>query len=219
MRTASVFSAVVALLLLAGGGQSQKRTWTFEDAEVGKLPPGWSSAKTGKGPGSEWKVLQDKSAPSGRKVLAQTSSRGPNRLFNLCVAETTSYKDFDLTVAFKANTGKFDQGGGPLWRYQDSNNYYLCRFNPLEDNFRIYKVLAGKRTQLGSLRIRADAGKWHRIRVLVRGGKFVCSLNNRQLTVYDNSITKAGRVGLWTKADAVTYFDDLSVTAVRQERR
>ena len=214
MKTAYVFSAMVALLLV-GGGQPKKQTWTFEDAKVGKLPRGWSSAKTGKGPGSVWKVLKNKSAPSGDKVLAQTSSDGPNRLFNLCVADKTSFKDFDLSVSFKANTGKLDQGGGPVWRYLDANNYYICRHNPLEDNFRVYKVIGGKRIQLASVRIKAAAGKWHKIRVVVRGDRFVCSLNDKQIDVRDASITKAGKVGLWTKADAVTSFDDFKVSVTK----
>ena len=89
----------------------------------------------------------------GKKVLAQTSDQGRNRFFNLCVAENTSFTDIDLTVAFKAMAGKLDQGGGPVWRYKDADNYYIARMNPLEDNYRVYKVVAGKRTQLGSRRL------------------------------------------------------------------
>jgi len=215
MKTAYVLSAIVALLLV-GGGQPQKKTWNFEDAKVGKLPAGWSSAKTGKGPGSVWKVLEDKSAPDGSKVLAQTSSEGPNRSFNLCVADKKKYKDLDLRVSFKANMGKLDQGGGPMWRYQDANNYYICRMNPLEDNFRIYKVIAGKRIQLASLDVEALAGKWHTIRVKMRGTQISCSVNGKKLDARDGSIDRPGKIGLWTKSNAVTSFDNLAVSLPKQ---
>ena len=211
MKVQYVFASFVAFLLLAADKPREHR-WSFEDAQTGTLPKGWTRVKTGKGPGSVWKVVEDQSAPKGSKVLAQTSSEGPNRLFNLCVADKTSFKDLELTVSFKADTGKLDQGGGPVWRYQDANNYYICRHNPLEDNFRVYKVIAGKRIQLASADVKADAGKWHKIRVAMRGDKIVCTINDLQLDVRDASITKAGKIGLWTKADAVTNFDDLSVS-------
>jgi 3-keto-disaccharide hydrolase len=218
MKTICIVTAVVALLLGGSGdADAQKKTWSFDDAVVGKLPVGWSSARTGRGAGSVWKVVRDKSAPSGANVLAQTSSDGPGRVFNLCLADPTRYRDFDLSVSFKANTGNIDQGGGPVWRFQDANNYYICRMNPLEDNFRVYKVVAGKRIQLASLDIEALAGKWHAIRVGMHGDHITCSVNGKKLDVHDDSIDKPGKVGLWTKADAATSFDDLSVSTKGQE--
>ena len=127
----------------------------LDEAKVGELPAGWAAAKTGEGPGSVWKVLEDK---GGKKVLAQTSDQGPNRFFNLCVAEDTSFSDIDLTVAFKAMAGKLDQGGGPVWRYQDAGNYYIARMNPLEDNYRVYKVVAGKADGTGLCRCQDSCG-------------------------------------------------------------
>ena len=210
MRVTCIATAIIGLTLVAAEKPKGQR-WTFEDAKVDKLPEKWSSAKTGKGPGSVWKVVEDKTAPDGAKVLAQTSSKGPNRLFNLCVAKDTIYTDVELTISFKAVKGRIDQGGGPVWRYQDANNYYICRHNPLENNFRVYKVIDGKRIQLASRDVKAPAGKWHTIRVGMRGDMIVCSVNNNELDVRDGAISKAGKIGLWTKADAVTYFDDLRV--------
>lgn len=215
MKVVYVLTAVAAMFLVAADKPKSQR-WDFEDAKVGGVPKGWSSAKTGKGPGSVWKVVEDKSAPKGSKVLAQTSSEGPNRLFNLCVADETSYADVDITVSLKANKGRIDQGGGPVWRYQDANNYYICRHNPLEDNFRIYKVIAGRRRQLASMNFKADAGKWHTIRVIMRGDRIVCSINKRELDVRDGAISKAGKVGLWTKADAETAFDNFTVAPAKK---
>lgn len=210
MKVACVLTAMIGVLLMAGDDLGGVR-WTFEDAKVGILPQGWSAAKTGKGPGSVWKVVEDNTAPKGPNVLGQTSSEGPRPLFNLCVLDELSCANVRITVSFKAVKGKIDRGGGPVWRYQDANNYYICRQNPLEDNFRIYKVIKGKRTQLASADFKAEAGKWHTIKVTMRGDKIVCSVDDRKLDVRDNDITKSGKVGLWTKADAVTYFDNFHV--------
>lgn len=211
MNTWSVLWSVLGLCVAASLAAGDEM-WNFEDAQVGKLPPGWSSAKTGKGEGSVWRVQEDESAPSGARVLAQTSSAGPNPLFNLCVADETSYTDLDLSVSFKAVTGDIDQGGGPVWRHQDRNNYYIARMNPLENNFRVYKVVAGKRTQLASADVEAPAGEWHTIRIVHRGDHIQCYLNGELcLEVQDDTFQEAGGIGLWTKADAVTSFDAISV--------
>jgi hypothetical protein len=202
------------LVAIAAQDKAQSARWSFEDPKAGELPKGWTAAKTGSGPGSVWKVIEDSSAPNGSKVLAQTSSDGPNPLFNLCVADETSYSDLDLTVSFKAVKGEKDQGGGPVWRYKDANNYYIARMNPLEDNYRLYKVVAGKRSQLGSAEVMAAAGKWHTIRIVQKGNQIQCYLNGKlHLDVKDDTFKDAGKIGLWTKADAVTSFDDLSVAA------
>ncbi|MCH8922306.1 MAG: DUF1080 domain-containing protein [Planctomycetes bacterium] len=186
--------------------------WTFEDATLGNLPGGWTADKTGKGEGSVWKVIDDESAPAGSHVLAQTSSAGPNRLFNLCVIKKSKYKDLDLSVSFKAVKGKIDRGGGPVWRYQDANNYYIARMNPLEDNYRVYKVVEGRRRQLASADVKAAAGKWHTLRIVQRGSHIQCYLNDKlHLDVKDEEFKEAGQVGLWTKADAVTSFDAFEV--------
>jgi len=189
----------------------------FEDAKAGGLPKGWSAAKTGEGPGSVWKVVEDDTSPHGKQVLAQTSSEGPNPLFNLCVLEEPQLVDLDLAVSFKAVSGKIDQGGGPVWRYQDTKNYYIARMNPLEDNYRVYKVVDGKRTQLGTAAVEAPTGKWHKLRVVQRGERIQCYLNDKlHLDVKDDTFKGKGKIGLWTKADAVTSFDGLRVGAPQE---
>lgn len=185
----------------------------FEVATVGSVPKGWTVAKTGTGEGSEWKVVEDKSAPKEPKVLAQIAE-SPGPMFNLCVADDTAFIDVEITVAFKAIKGKKDQGGGIVWRYKDENNYYIARFNPLEDNYRLYKVADGKRVQLATKEeLKAPAGEWHTLTVQMKGGEIVCMLDGKkQLEAKDDTFTKAGKVGLWTKADAQTYFDDFQAT-------
>ncbi len=211
MNIAFAVAAATGLLLV---DEPAAKRWIFEDAKAGELPKGWTAAKTGTGPGSVWKVVEDSSAPKGPKVLAQTSSEGPIPLFNLCVADDTSYTDVDLSVSLKPREGDKDQGGGLVWRYKDADNYYVARVNPLEDNFRAYKVVAGKRAQLGSAEVEAAAGKWHTIRIVHKGDQIQCYLNGKlHLDAKDATFKDAGKIGLWTKADAVTSFDDLSVAA------
>ncbi len=196
--------------------KAAKASWNFDDVPVGKLPPGWKVEATNrKGPLATWKVIVDKTAPSGDHVLAMTS---PNHTFggtfNICWTDDVSFLDGKIQVRFKAVKGEEDQGGGVIWRVQDKDNYYIARFNPLENNFRIYYVRDGARKTLASTRIALPAGKWHTLRIEQHGNKFKGYLNGKKLLKgTDNLFTKPGGVGLWTKADAVTSFDDFSVKA------
>ena len=207
----STLLAALAICLLAADDQA--RTWRFSKQDEGKPPTGWKIAKTGMGEGSEWVVTADATAPSKTGYVVSQTAQGPNTLFNLCVVAHASYRDLELSVAFKANKGILDQGGGLVWRYQDADNYYVARMNPLENNFRLYTVLAGKRTQLVTvedLKIKSD--EWHTLAIKQVGKKIICSLDGKALIEAENdAITKAGAVGLWSKADAQTSFDDLTV--------
>jgi DNA-binding beta-propeller fold protein YncE len=197
--------------MTAGLGIAQD---AFDSAEVGSLPAGWTAAKTGTGDGSVWKIQADATSPLGKNVLTQTSSAGPNPLFNLCIANEPQLLDVDLTVTLKALSGKVDQGGGPVWRYQDENNYYIARVNPLENNFRVYKVVGGTRTQLATADVETATGQWHTIRIEHQGDRIRCSCNGRPLLdVTDDAISQAGRIGFWTKADAVTSFAAPTMTS------
>jgi len=187
------------------------RTFQFTKEDVGKVPTGWKAEKTGKGEGSVWKVVEDKTGPSKSDyVLAQTAE-SPIALFNICIVVESSYKDVNLSVAFKAVAGKNDQGGGFVWRYQDHNNYYTARMNPLEDNYRVYKVANGKRTQLGGKEgVKVPTGEWHKLKVEVKGNKMVGFLDNEKIwEIADDTFKTAGQIGLWTKSDAQTHFDEL----------
>lgn len=204
--------SMFAVLLLAGIAVAEEPkafNADFEDASAGGVPKGWTVTKTGTGEGSAWKGVEDKTAPKGAKVLAQVAE-SPNAVFNLCVADDAVFKDVEVAVAFRAVKGKKDQGGGVVWRYKDANNYYVARFNPLEDNYRLYKVVDGKRLQLATKEeLEAPAGEWHTLTVRMKGDKIVCLLDGKKhLEVKDDAFAKAGKVGLWTKADAQTYFDD-----------
>jgi hypothetical protein len=214
MRWLSI-AVVVLTAAQSAVAQEKARTIHFSKDDLGKVPAGWKVDKTGTAEGSVWKVEADDTAPSGKGyVLAQTAE-GPRPLFNLCVLEDGRYRDLELSVRFKALKGKIDQGGGVVWRYQDANNYYIARYNPLEGNYRVYKVEGGKRTQLDSAEdLKVGAGEWHTLTVRQSGNRIECLLDGKpHLEVTDATFPEAGRVGLWTKADAQTVFDELTVTA------
>jgi hypothetical protein len=216
MRVVSLV-AVLVLVTAAWAGDPAPVRLSFDKAKVGEMPAGWKSGVTGKAAAdSVWKIVEDKTAPGGPLVLAQTS-KSPGSVFNLCVAEQGKYKDVDISVAFKAIAGDQDRGGGIIWRVQDNNNYYIVRMNPLEDNFRVYKVVGGKRIELQSADVKAESGKWHTIRVVHKGNKIQCYLNGKMLLeVTDDTFQQAGKIGLWSKADAQTYFSDLQITAKKE---
>src|SRR4051794_6159528 len=134
---------LLIIALFAGGANAEEPKAVkhdFEGTKVGDMPKGWTVAKTGTGEGSVWKVAEDKTAPNGSKVLAQTAE-SPNAMFNLCVVNDSAFQDVEISVSFKAIKGKNDQGGGIVWRYKDEKNYYVARFNPLEDNYRLYHIV------------------------------------------------------------------------------
>jgi hypothetical protein len=208
--------AIVVLLACSAAPAADDKPFGFHFTkdEVGKLPRGWKADHTGKGEGSVWKVVADDTAPSKTGLVLAQTAEGPDALFNLCVAEDTKYADVEISVAFKAVKGKEDQGGGVVWRYIDGDNYYLCRMNPLESNFRVYKVEGGRRSTFQSKEdIKVPAGEWHTIKVKMAGDQIECFLDGKKyLEAKDSTFTKAGKVGLWSKADAQSYFDNLTVT-------
>jgi hypothetical protein len=217
MHRLGVLLVFILFVLFAVADEKQTFGVVFYKSDAGKTPRGWKAEQTGKGEGSVWKVVADDTSPNKLKngyVLAQTAE-SPNALFNLCVlSPARNLKDVEVSVAFKAVKGKLDQGGGIVWRYQDANNYYIARMNPLEDNYRFYKVVDGKRMQLGTKEeIKIPAGEWHRLRIKQVGTQIECWLDDKKLLEgKDDTFAKAGNVGLWTKADAQTHFDEFTFT-------
>ncbi|RKY81916.1 hypothetical protein DRQ07_02760 [candidate division KSB1 bacterium] len=197
--------------------EKEELVFTFDGDETGELPDGWASFKTGKGNLGKWVILKDSTAPSKPNVLAQTSKENFGYHFNIAVAQNTDFENPEISLKFKAVDGQEDQGGGPVWRYQDADNYYICRANPLESNFRVYKVVNGNRRQLASARLDIPSKVWHTIKVKNIGNHIQCLLNGKlYLDVYDETFS-SGKAGLWTKADAVTYFDDFEISQEESE--
>ncbi len=180
--------------------------FNFDDVKSGPAPSDFTVA-TG-----TWQVRADDTAPSAPGMLVQ-AAQNEGSYFNVIVADEAKLKDLEVSVRFKSLSGVEDQGGGPVWRYLDINNYYIARYNPLEDNFRLYRVVDGRRKMLKSMTIGATPG-WHEIRVSMTGNHIECFYDGQlSLEAEDDTFTAAGRVGLWTKADAVTAFDDFEVIA------
>jgi hypothetical protein len=216
MKTTILFITLAAAL----SKPVQAGPMTFDDSTTGKTPAGWTAAITGKSE-SAWTVEKSGDAPSQPNALKQ-SAETPNGSFPLCVKDDTAIADGHVGVKFKALTGKIDQAGGVVWRYTDENNYYVCRANALEDNVVLYKVENGKRSSLEIVGRKGGYGvdakvpgrKWNTLRVDFKGTRFKVSLNGKELfEVDDASFSKAGKVGLWTKADSVTLFDDFEAAS------
>jgi hypothetical protein len=186
--------------LSAGTSQKQKTLWTFEEEETGATPKGFVSAV------GHWRIVEY----SGGKVLAQIA-RNPENVFNIILVDGIQAQDLNLTVQLRPIGGKNDQGGGLVWRAKDAKNYYLARFNPLEKNFRVYTVVDGKRTQLQGADV-DHAGDWRLLRVNMTGDHIVCYLDGAKLLeVHDTTFPDSGKIGLWSKSDAQTEFDNLNL--------
>lgn len=192
--------------------KAEGQAWIFDHDEAGKAPSGWRFAYTNPADGkATWTIAKDAKAMSGPNVLTLDAKSGGS-VFNLAIAEKTSYQDVDVRTRIRANSGKEDQGGGLIWRAQDENNYYVCRMNPLESNFRVYKVVGGKRQQLQGVECKTESGKWYVVRTKMVGNHIQCFVDGKKLLdATDDSMKEAGMVGLWTKADASSSFDNIAV--------
>ena len=193
--------------------EKEESVWNLEKIEVGSLPLGWKAEATNlKNSVAKWEVIKDSTAPFGKKVLALTGSENSGEIFNICWINHISFKEGELTVNMIAVRGNEDQGGGLIWRVQDKNNYYVARFNPLEDNFRLYYVKGGRRTMLASSKTHVPGNRWNKLKVVHRGNHIEAYLDDQKLLdTHDDTFLNPGGIGLWSKADAVSSFDNLSV--------
>ncbi len=217
------FAMCLLLLSAVLGAQAPaRRVIDFESDAPSRAPAGFTFALTGNGRPGAWSVRKDDASPERGNVLAQTDSDSTSYRFPVAVFNDVSTADVDISVRFRPVTGRVDQAAGLVWRYRDANNYYIVRANALEGNVVLYKVENGKRTDLplkGSGRTygkKASVPKntWSQLGVTVRGALFTVSINGQGLyEVEDTTFTNPGKVGVWTKADSVTYFDDLTIVA------
>jgi hypothetical protein len=188
--------------------------YNFDNDPAGQMPTKFHEALTGQGAQAQWVVEADPSAPSQPHVLAQLSKDKTDYRFPLAIADEGSFQDLDLSVKFKTVSGNIDCAAGLVFRLKDANNYYVVRANSLEGNYRLYHVIAGKRQQFAGANFNIPSGEWHELRVECVGNKITCYYDGEtKIESTDDTFKKAGKIGLWTKADSVTYFDDLRVTA------
>jgi hypothetical protein len=186
-------------------------TWTF-DADRADAPPAhFSFGRTGDGRPGRWIVKAEPDAPSGGNVLAQTDADDADARFPVAVANEPSLRDVRLSVRCKPVSGKVDQACGVVFRYKDENNYYVTRANALEGNVRLYYVKDGRRKQFAGWSGAVTANAWHELRADARGDHFEVYFDGAKvIEADDKTFPDGGKVGVWTKADSVTYFDDLS---------
>jgi hypothetical protein len=192
------------------------RTRTFDDDAMNAPPAGFSFGRTGSGALGRWVVRAEAGAPSSGNVLAQLDADDTDMRFPVAVLDAPVLRDVRVSVRCKMVSGRVDQACGLVARYRDENNYYITRANALEDNVRLYTVRDGQRRQLASWSGRVTPNAWHEYRLELRGDHLEVFWDGRRvIDHHDATFTEAGRVGVWTKADSVTYFDDLRAEALQ----
>jgi hypothetical protein len=204
--------ALVAAMLLA-----KSRVISFDRERAGLPPRDWLVAMTHEGGAPKWEIVQDANA----RVLAQTSEDQTAGRFPLAIYQRAQFVNGKVSVRFKPVKGERDQAAGIVWRYQDPDNYYIVRANALEDNVVLYKVEGGKRISLEprgtpsktyGVKHRVPKLAWSTLAVEFRDSTFHVYFDGAKIMeVIDSTFTGAGKAGLWTKADSVTYFDDFQI--------
>lgn len=223
----TIKTLVSALTLFAFPSLVLAQALTFDKDEVGKAPAGFTTALTGGGKPGVWMVMKDESSPSKPNVLAQIDQNTTSYRFPMCVYDAVSAKDVDVSVKFKPIKGKEDQAAGIVWRYKDKDNYYIVRANANEDNVVLYKVEKGRRTDLPLVgkgktygaKDPVPSGVWGTLRIVAKGIHFDVYHNDKKLfEVEDGTFKEAGKVGLWTKADSYTLFDDFTIFNLKEAK-
>jgi hypothetical protein len=216
MRTAIVFVAgIVVSMTLTGHGATRKID--FSEDVVGQAPKGFEFGHTAKvGAPGKWVVQADGS----NKYLAQVDPDDTRSRFPVAVVADVMAADVDLSARFRPVSGRVDQAAGLVWRFQNEDNYYIVRANALENNVVLYKVEKGTRTDLPvkgegrtyGKKTQVPSGQWSTLRLVATGPRFEVFFNGSKLyEVEDTTFTQAGKAGLWTKADSVTQFDDVTI--------
>lgn len=203
-------AASVGLVVTAASAGSGVQAVDFDRETVGAPPSGWVCGVTGSGQ-PRWLIAPEPGGSAAGHVLLQ-DGRGS---FPWCVKSGTVVTDGFVEAKFKPISGREDQAGGVVWRFKDGDNYYVARANALENNVSLYYTERGSRKTLRYVDAPVPQGAWHTLRVEFTGTRINVSLNGkRYIELDDRHITGPGAVGVWTKADSVTAFDDFSFGAV-----
>lgn len=184
----------------------------FDSYKIGQAPPGWT-VEAGPGSAAEWQVRKDQTAPTQPYVLAEVSAGPSETRSPLAILDDPKTRDADVSVRIKPISGREGLAGGVVWRYRDSNNYYLARLNATDKTVSVFKVENGRETPLlAGVKHPIPANAWSILKVSVRGSRFQVFVDHRRvLEGQDRTFSTAGRVGLWTLAESVIYFDDFRV--------
>lgn len=199
------------------GKPARSRRWTFDSTESGDAPAGFLFGRTGRGAPARWLVQAATDAPSGPHVLVQADIDRTDTRYPVAVAAAPTMRDGAVTVRCKMVSGRVDQACGLVFRYRDADHYYVTRANALEGNIRLYTVRNGRRRELASWEGPVTRGAWHELQVQARGDRLRVLWDGRPTLEHrDATFPQAGCAGVWTKADAYTLYDDLTVTPLGQ---
>lgn len=207
------------LVLLLGSTPSvasEVQVWNFDQDNPNRVPAGFHIGILFDGRAAgDWQVIPAENPVSPPNVLAQLQGKGAEHAYKLVLVQGTEAEDINLSVRLLPIAGKADMGGGLIWRAADDRNYYLVRANPLEQNIRIYRVVNGVRHMIQNFDHVIDIRRWHRLHVQMRGCDVHVWFDEQEVFTLCERTFARGRVGLWTKSDAVTYFDDLHLEVAR----
>src|SRR5438309_2486751 len=202
------FLTITTMTMLTAFASAE--TINFDDMKTGAPTTGGTATQTGSGT-AKWAIEKDESAPSRPNVMKQSGQA----TFPVCFKNDTNIKDGFVEVKFKPVAGKGDQAGGVIWRAKDSNNYYVARANALEDNVTSYDTVNGRRTERKRANVKVASNQWHTLRVDFQGRHFTVTYDGQKVIEWDDAtFTDAGKVGVWTKDDSVTEFDDFSFSGM-----
>ena len=201
----TLFGAVA----ISGAAIASSGIGQFDTDVVGQVPAGWTCGATGTGT-PRWTVEADPTAPERPNVLKQSGAA----TFPWCVKDDTQASDGTVEVKFKSLAGKEDQAGGVVWRWKDSDNYYVARANALENNVSLYYTQDGARKTIEYKDAPVAPNVWHTLRVTFKGTAIEVALDGKvYIDAQDTHISGTGKMGVWTKADSVTVFDDFIYTS------
>lgn len=216
MRKTSIFvSLFIAVSMLTGGSicraaettkASQAAQWTFDKEQTGKLPAG-ATVFTGK-----WEIRAESDAPSSPNALCQTGTAN----YPALSLSDKIYSDVTVSTRFKPVSGRTDRAAGIIFRIQDKDNYYILRANALEDNVNIYRYVGGERRAIQEGSAKVSSGTWQDLRVEIKGNHIRGFLNGKQVVEVTDNTFKSGKIGLWTKEDSFTCFDNVKAVAVKR---
>jgi hypothetical protein len=212
----SIPVAVTAPIAVQAQSPGKPVAIDFGLTTIGAPPAGFTVALTGQGVPPRWIVIEDTTAPSGgSRVATETSGDATDNRFPLLIYAGLDAKDVQVTVRFKPVSGKVDRAAGLAVRLKDANNYYVVRANALEDNVRLYKVVNGKRHQFAGRDVKVPTDSWHTLGLKIESNRIDVFFDGQHLfNATDNTFAESGKVGLWTKADSLTYFDNLAITSL-----
>jgi hypothetical protein len=214
-----VFAWLAAATLLG----APRQVITFDSGPFGGVPAGWTLVATQRQPEARWEIRKDQSAPTPPYILAQVSASPDANRFPLAILDSLSMRDGDVSVRIKPVAGQTEQAAGLVFRYRDPRNFYLARFNALTNDVGVFKVVNGSYSALAPRGAPAGARGVHRViprhawsifKVSAKGARFAVYINHRRvLETDDGTFNTAGKVGLWTRADSVVYFDDFRASS------